>query len=146
MRRVYIEFAEHAFGGETENHLTRTCGVASNEGEAKVVHTHTAQKKPFYDRVYDIINEEIARFEVPTPNLVSWVKGQDLKRAKLDAANIPDISSIEDRFENTDAKYPEVHFDYFDKLIQRIQHLQPANAEKCSESGPSHSIQPKTIK
>lgn len=135
MRRVYERFAEHAFGGEI---ATRTNGAAIGRGKAKVIQAHTVQKKPFYDQINDIINEEIARLEEPKPNLVSWVKEKDLRKAVSDAANTPDISSIKDRFEEADAKYPEVHFDYFDKLISA--------SSASSEAGPSYFNQQKKVK
>lgn len=135
MRRVYVEFATHAFGGEIENWPPRTPGAANHGGKAKVIQAHTAQKKPFYDQLNDIINEEINRLKVPTPNLVSWLNGEDFENAILDAANTPHISTIKNRFEKTDAKYPEVCFDYFDKLIS----ASPVFDDKYSAAGPSHS-------
>lgn len=111
MRRVFVEFAKHAFGGD---HSPGTNGAASHGGKGKMVQAHTAQMKPFYDQLYDVINEEIAKLKLPKPKLVSWVKEIDFKKAVMETANIPDISSIEDRFEKTDAKYPKVHFDHFD--------------------------------
>lgn len=107
LRRVYVEFAKHAFGSPSRTH-----GAATQGGKSKVV--HAAQSKPFYDQINDIINEEIAKLKEPKPNLVSWLKKKDIQKALQDVANTPDISSIKDRFERTGAKYPDVHFDYFD--------------------------------
>lgn len=81
-----------------------------------MVHIHSHNKKSFYDHVYDVINEEIGKFELPQPILVSWVEEKDLEKAKSELKNIPAISSIQDRFKEADATYPEVSFTYFDKL------------------------------
>lgn len=77
---------------------------------------HKDNKKSFYDQFYDVINGEIGKFKVAKPVLVSWLEKKDLEKAKSELRNIPKISDIKDHFEKPDAKYPKVHFDYFDKL------------------------------
>lgn len=51
--------------------------------------------------------------ELPKPILVSWLKDEDVEKAKEELATTPNISSIKNQFEEIDANYPEVHFDYF---------------------------------
>lgn len=141
---MYVEFAKYAFGDEIENHPVHTHGAACNGRKCKMVQTLTAQPKPFYDQINDIINEEIAKLGVPKPYAVSWLEEtkEVKKKAIEDAANTPDISSIKNRFEQADAKYPQVEFDYFEKLISASY---PTD-DTCFQAGPSQSIQQKLKK
>lgn len=73
---------------------------------------------PFYDDMFRIINEEIDKFELPKPVFVSWLTDAEREKAKkeLERKQLPDISSIKNRFENVHAEYPEVDFNYFAEM------------------------------
>lgn len=99
MRKVVFEFANYAFAHELKHYNDHTQNDIPNF--------------PFYDYFYQIINVEIEKLDVPKPILVSWLKGEDNAKAKLELENIPDISSIRNQFGNGDAKYPKINFYYF---------------------------------
>lgn len=120
LKRVFVEFAKHAFGDEIEN----------------LVHTHDGYSKPFYDQLYEVINEEIGKLKLPKSNLVSWLKEEDLQKARMESTNIPAISSIKDLFEKDDAEYPKVNLEYFNQLDA---------ASPATGAGPSHSAAKKKV-
>lgn len=86
-----------------------------NIGNNELINLHNSTEFPLYDEMYRIIDEEIAKFGLPKPVLVSWLTKKEKETAKdeLNKNPLPNISSIKDRFEKTNTKYPNVKFDYF---------------------------------
>lgn len=68
----------------------------------------------FYERFYQNVERVMTELQIPRSALVSWLVEDEMKEAeKLELANIPEISSIKDQFQNVGAKYPEVKPNYF---------------------------------
>lgn len=92
MRRVFIEFANNIFD---DNRNSKDITIL------------------YYDRIYQIICEEIERIHPSKPALVSWIKNEDRSKAIQELAEIPKISSIDDPFGVVEPQYSEVNFNYF---------------------------------
>lgn len=111
-RRVFVEFAKNAFKDEIN--------LWANKNKRKLADFQDTTRFPLYDELYQIISEEIDKFKLPQPVLVSWLTDEENEKAKEKWQNekLPDISSIKDRFENVDAEYPEVNYNYFAELYR----------------------------
>lgn len=87
-----------------------------NKGKRKFADFQDTTGFSFYDELYQIISEEIDKFKLPKPVLVSWLTDEDRVIAKEEIKQWPNISTIEDQFENVDAEYPDVNYNYFAKF------------------------------
>lgn len=109
LKRVLKEFAARIFYKKN-----------SSKSEAK-----NAPWIPFYDDLYHIINEEIEKYAVEKPAMVSWLTDKEKEVAKLDSP--PSISSEDFPFHQSKPKYPDVKFDYFEKIYPAIGSSQCAS-------------------
>lgn len=105
MRKVFIEFAKHAFEGEI-NIIDPTEDIDGVRHKYRVMDTI-----PFYDQVYKIINTEIDNYGLEKPALISWLS-QDGKR-KSRGYLVPNISSINDPFGLVERIYKQVDYDFY---------------------------------
>lgn len=103
LQRVFVEFSRHVFSEKMKGNISRTLGDSSI---------------PFYDRMYNIITEDIEKYKLPKPVLFSWMTGDQMKEAEKELKNkpLPDIASIKDCFAQSDYKYPKANFTYFQQL------------------------------
>lgn len=74
----------------------------------------------YYDRLYQIISEEIERVNLSKPAFVSWIKNEDKSEARQELAKIPKISSINDPFGIIEPQHSEVNFNHFYKQSEYI--------------------------
>lgn len=91
---------------------------------------NTTTRFQLYDELYEIISAKIDKFKLPKPVSVSWLndKRKEEMEKELKNKQLPDISSIKDRFENIHTAYPKVNFNYFNilkhpntiELIQKV--------------------------
>lgn len=102
--------ARNAFKGEVN--------LWAKKGKRKWADFQDPTGFPFYDELYQIISEEIDKFQLSKPVLVSWLTDEDRVIAKEEIKQLPNISTIEEQFENVDAEYPDVNYNYFAKLDQ----------------------------
>lgn len=65
----------------------------------------------FYDRFYQNVDKAMTKLQISTSSLVSWLKEGQKEEANIELANIPEISSIGDQFQN--ANVPQVKPNYF---------------------------------
>lgn len=104
MSRVFAEFASYVFEDQI--------GSKSHTNDRRI---------SIYDKLYQIINEEIAKYENGKPILVSWLTKQEEEKAMLDLETHPiptNISFINDPFNQPMPKYKKVNFKYFSKSGQ----------------------------
>lgn len=90
MRRVFVEFAKNIYN------------VQGSSSNLKGKHTSSSVTILHYDRMYQIINEEIGKISPSKPALVSWLKNEDKAKAIQEMTNIPRISTIDDPFRTVD--------------------------------------------
>lgn len=109
LRRVFIEFANNIFDDDT------------NDKGITIL---------YYDRIYQIICEEIDRVRLSKPALVSWIKDEDRSEAIQELAEIPKIASIDDPFDIIEPHYSEVNFNHF------YEHKEHLSVDKIFEKGP----------
>lgn len=107
LKRVLNAYVNYAFEDQINEH------PSEDEGKNKNCHGHDAPRFTIYDQLYQIINEELENLDLPKPVLVSWLNEEDVEKAINELATAPNISSIKNQYEEIDANYPEVHFDYF---------------------------------
>lgn len=105
LRKVFIEFAKHAFEDEIKI-------IDPTEDINRIRHKYLVMDTiPFYDQVYKIINAEIENYGLEKPALISWLS-QDDKR-KLRSYLVQNISSINDPFGLVERIYTQVDYDFF---------------------------------
>lgn len=105
LRKVFIEFAKHAF--EIEIKI-----IEPSEDINGIRHKYRVMETiPFYDQVYNIINAEIENYGHEKPVLISWLSQQD--KRKLRDYLVRNISSINDPFGSMRPKYSEVDYNFF---------------------------------
>lgn len=100
LRRVFVEFVNNIFEDDASP-KDKSENINSN---VTILH---------YDRLYQIICDEIEKVNPSRPALVSWIKDEDRTKAIEESTEIPTISSINDPFGMIEPEYPEVNFDYF---------------------------------
>lgn len=100
---MFFEFAKHVLAKEIEELHLPNMSVNNNT--------------PFYEQVYQVIQEEMQRSQPGRPPFVSWLTEQE----KSNARNYPTvpISSIKDRFVNPTASYPAVDANIFYRLYHQ---------------------------
>lgn len=103
MRKVFIEFAKHAFQDEI-------IIIDPSEDVNGIRHKYLVlDTTSFYDQAYKIINAEIENYEKPV--LISWLSQQDKK--KLRGYSVENISSINDPFGLVETRYTTVDYNFF---------------------------------
>lgn len=103
MRRVFVEFATNTYNVQNSLNVNSSKTISSS---VTILH---------YDRLYQIIIEEIENINPSKPALVSWLKDNDKAKAVQELREIPNISSIADPFGMVEPQYSEVNIDYFYK-------------------------------
>lgn len=115
-RRVFKEMATNAFKGEVD--LWAIKRKRKSAYFSLSAYFQDTSGFLHYDELYQIITENIDKFNLPTPVLVSWLTGEERDKVKEEIEQLPDISTIKDQFENINAEYPEVNYNYFAELDQ----------------------------
>lgn len=95
---------------------------------------------PFYDQMYQVITEDIGKFKLPKPILVSWLTKDKRKEVEKELKNkpLPDITSIKNCFEKPDYKYPKANFTYFkwcpslSRMQSEVHWKNPSGKQKIS--------------
>lgn len=87
----------------------------------------------FYNQLYTVITEEIAKYGHENPAIVSWLTGPKRKNAEDTLKNhpIPAISSINDPFGLIEPIYPTVDFDYFSKHLSAAESSNKKRKNNC---------------
>ncbi|XP_031622978.1 uncharacterized protein LOC116340563 [Contarinia nasturtii] len=101
LSRVFGEFASYVFEDQIES-MNRDNGT----------------RVSIYDKIYEIINEEIAKYKNGKPVLVSWLTEEEEEKALQDLEEHPiptNITFITDPFNQPMLKYKSVNFEYFSK-------------------------------
>lgn len=120
MRRVFVEFARNTYNVQGSSSNDKSKDISSS---VTILH---------YDRLYQIINEEIENINPSKPALVSWLKNEDKAKAIQEMTDIPGISTVDDPFGATVPKYSEVHFDYFYKHPKRTSEMSGSTSSSSS--------------
>lgn len=109
MKIVLVQLAKYLF--ESTNNLL------NGENELSI-----------YDQFYKLINNEIGKFKLPKPVLVSWLSREAKQKGKEESTDdaMTIISSIKDPLKMSDVNYPEVKPNYFGGL----SHAQSAKMAK----------------
>lgn len=105
LKKIFIQLAEHIFddGGKCSDKSTVFCG-------------DDKKKFPDYNHWYKLVNDEIAKFDLPKPIMFSWLTNEE-RKAIIDLGEhlVQDITKIDDPSKKvfTTMKYPDVKRDYF---------------------------------
>lgn len=119
LRKVFIEFAKYAFGGNEVLEI------------------------PFYDLLYQTVVEEIAKLEneQKTAAVPLWISTTDKNATILAKDSIPSISDIRNPF--GEVEHMQVNYDFFDEFYHdKLNEVnEDSELEKKSEKEWSQSLE-----